>query len=406
MHQTDHHSTATSSSGSFKVFYSDLDLWALTVDQLKQHMKDLGIYHGCSHLRKEELIEKIKEFNHLVEEHHHHDHHGEKRKHNDSEIKKEESPKKEKVSDDILEEDLLHPHSFSSLSISKKEEPAEVAATTHHHITSSHKSKEHRKRRFVSSCPIKTQERIERALTQKLFLIERKVNSAHEQTFVVMGTTGNVYDVVIGEEPSCNCPDAENGNLCKHVLFVLLKVLRIEESSYLIYQHALLPSEIEEIFKKAPANNSMANSQAIATYKHLKGEEERNPFITSNCPICCDGFSQLDEQKEAGYCHCCGVNVHADCLKAWKGFNKEYPCPICKASKMGEGGGGVVASSSHHHSNNNQAKMNEGYLNLSEFQPEIKTTEREYVHSSRWNQRYGYNDDDESSSNQEDDEEY
>ena len=170
MHQTDHHSTATSSSGSFKVFYSDLDLWALTVDQLKQHMKDLGIYHGCSHLRKEELIEKIKEFNHLVEEHHH-DHHGEKRKHNDSEIKKEESPKKEKVSDDILEEDLLHPHSFSSLSISKKEEPAEVAATTHHHIStsgsSSHKSKEHRKRRFVSSCPIKTQERIERALTQK-----------------------------------------------------------------------------------------------------------------------------------------------------------------------------------------------------------------------------------------------
>ncbi|EFC36916.1 predicted protein [Naegleria gruberi] len=400
MHQTDHHhSTATSSSGSFKVFYSDLDLWALTVDQLKQHMKDLGIYHGCSHLRKEELIEKIKEFNHLVEEHHH-DHHGEKRKHNDSELKKEESPKKEKVSDDILEEDLLHPHSFSSLSISKKEEPAEVAATTHHHI-SSHKSKEHRKRRFVSSCPIKTQERIERALTQKLFLIERKVNSAHEQTFVVMGTTGNVYDVVIGEEPSCNCPDAENGNLCKHVLFVLLKVLRIEESSYLIYQHALLPSELEEIFKKAPANNSMANSQAIATYKHLKGEEERNPFITSNCPICCDGFSQLDEQKEAGYCHCCGVNVHADCLKAWKGFNKEYPCPICKASKMGEGGG--VAAASHHHSNNNQAKMNEGYLNLSEFQPEITTTEREYVHSSRWNQRYGYNDD-ESSSNQEDDE--
>jgi len=159
MHQ-DHHTSNTSvntDSKTYQMFYTDLDLWTLTVDQLKQHMKDLGIYHGCSKLRKEELIERIKEFNHP----HEHDHHGEKRKHDEHDLKKEElSPKKEKVDDSVFEEDLLHPHSFDDLSLTMKGE--ESMPTPH-----PHKSNEHRKRRFVSSCPIKTKERIERALTQK-----------------------------------------------------------------------------------------------------------------------------------------------------------------------------------------------------------------------------------------------
>ncbi|CAI5508726.1 unnamed protein product, partial [Closterium sp. Naga37s-1] len=45
--------------------------------------------------------------------------------------------------------------------------------------------------------------------------------------FHVLGATGNVYTVTISQQPSCTCPDYGNGNLCKHVLFVLLRVLHV-----------------------------------------------------------------------------------------------------------------------------------------------------------------------------------
>jgi hypothetical protein len=32
--------------------------------------------------------------------------------------------------------------------------------------------------------------------------------------------TGNIYQVKISKEPNCSCPDALNGNQCKHIVYV------------------------------------------------------------------------------------------------------------------------------------------------------------------------------------------
>ena len=84
--------------------------------------------------------------------------------------------------------------------------------------------------------------RIERALSQRLFLVGRQV-SPQLQSFAVLGSTGNVYDVVISQTPSCTCPDHAKGNLCKHILFVFLRVLRLSRDNPLVWQTALLASE-------------------------------------------------------------------------------------------------------------------------------------------------------------------
>ena len=51
---------------------------------------------------------------------------------------------------------------------------------------------------------------------------------ALRQRFSVLGSTGNVYTVTIGEAGnSCTCPDNYKARgRCKHALFVLLKVRR------------------------------------------------------------------------------------------------------------------------------------------------------------------------------------
>lgn len=39
----------------------------------------------------------------------------------------------------------------------------------------------------------------------------------------IVGTTGNLYEVVIGLVPRCTCPDSQKGNQCKHIIYVSSK---------------------------------------------------------------------------------------------------------------------------------------------------------------------------------------
>jgi hypothetical protein len=70
----------------------------------------------------------------------------------------------------------------------------------------------------MSTLSRKMMDRIERARTQRMFLIRREKVSDCESKFAVLGSTGNVYDVVIDSTPRCTCPDNVNGYLCKHIV--------------------------------------------------------------------------------------------------------------------------------------------------------------------------------------------
>eukprot|EP00775_Hariotina_reticulata_P009934 gene9934-10089_t len=94
--------------------------------------------------------------------------------------------------------------------------------------------------------------RIQRALpgsAHRMFLISTKELAAsgaeggRSQEFTVLGATGNVYTVVVGRHPHCTCPDHARGNLCKHILFVMLRVLKLNINNPLVWQKALLTKE-------------------------------------------------------------------------------------------------------------------------------------------------------------------
>ena len=53
-----------------------------------------------------------------------------------------------------------------------------------------------------------------------------------------------VYEVTVGRHPDCTCPDFQKGNLCKHYLFVMLRVLRLDRADPLVWQRALMKKEV------------------------------------------------------------------------------------------------------------------------------------------------------------------
>lgn len=132
---------------------------------------------------------------------------------------------------------------------------------------------------------------------------------------------------------------------------VMLKVFQARWD--LVYQLALVPSELREIFASAPPIEPDARKE--------DQDGKRKP-IEGDCPIC---FSPLEDGEDIVFCRStCGQNMHADCFKTWastKRSNARDPvtCPMCRSTWEGDDDmvkkikrGGVVSA--------------EGYVNVAD----------------------------------------
>lgn len=192
-------------------------------------------------------------------------------------------------------------------------------------------------------CPAATKVRMQRAQDQRLYLIEQTPLSSrwgNAKEFTILGSTGNVYRVEIGDRVRCNCPDAERGNVCKHQLFVFLRVLKQDAKSPYIYQKALLSRERAHIFDEAPLQADVVAEKKVreAYTKAVKGESQKEePPTTENhrgeasddCAIC---FEALGEEKLA-VCPTCRNAIHSDCLGRWRSASSSNDtCPLCRSA--------------------------------------------------------------------------
>lgn len=184
--------------------------------------------------------------------------------------------------------------------------------------------------------------------------------------FVLLGSTGNVYTVRVGRLVSCDCGDAENARsrVCKHALFVFLRVLQVGKTSPLVFQTALLPSELRAIFTDRPAvkEEVLASRAVMMAYAAAVGQ---TPTCRSeeadDCAVC---LEPLEPQQRMEVCATCANGICTGCLRRLKKAKRRgaVPCPFCRAVSrfpMGSSSGRVCE---------------QGYLN---FAAEIGLSEQE-----------------------------
>jgi len=134
---------------------------------------------------------------------------------------------------------------------------------------------------------------------------------------------GYRYDVTISKIPTCDCPDHAKGNLCKHLLFALIKVVGLPTASPLVYQSAYITQELDTIIEMlrnravqlqtggvgTAASNILANEAVHHCFQdQKKGNRipdhdhdynhnhdantesiQRQEIQGADCPICFDG---------------------------------------------------------------------------------------------------------------------
>ncbi|UJR21491.1 hypothetical protein I4U23_024575 [Adineta vaga] len=230
---------------------------------------------------------------------------------------------------------------------------------------------EKRLRRYRATMTVAIYDRIERALNQRLYLlaISKSTNEFIHREYKVLGQTANVYTVTVTHIPLCTCPDYAKGHLCKHIIFVLHRVLKVDRHSPLLFQQALLTNELYEIFTKADEQNHdssvLAEQPIREAYRAKTGDPdviliskdiEQKPISAEDeCPICFE--SMFGEQTNIIFCSTlCGNNIHKNCFEKWRhaklSMGESVTCPFCRSEWKH-----IIEKDKHSH----------GYLNLAAY---------------------------------------
>ncbi|TKX18712.1 ring finger domain-containing protein 10 [Elsinoe australis] len=223
---------------------------------------------------------------------------------------------------------------------------------------SSKSQEEKRLAKFREKPPQKYWDYHSRALTQRMFVLNRNRGNAEDcphgtpkcpsETVELAGSTGNVYTINITHKPSCTCPDFTKGNKqCKHIIYVLVQVLKAP--SHLAFQLAFLTSELREIFDNA-------GPLPVETISDEDKDGNRRP-VEGDCPICCCDLD--DGKEEVVWCKAaCGNNLHKTCFDQWAASRRgqKVTCPYCRTA-WSEGGDLKTMSKK-------GAVGREGYVNL------------------------------------------
>ncbi|CDS06873.1 hypothetical protein LRAMOSA09398 [Lichtheimia ramosa] len=170
-------------------------------------------------------------------------------------------------------------------------------------------------------------ERLDRALKQRMYVVNRTLQHHHHIQFHVLGSTGNYYTVDITNTMKCNCLDYRYRRLhCKHLLLVLARVFHVQKGSPAYSKLHLTNQELQDVFANCTPEPSVMVSDTVKELinNKLHGvpvvEEEssvqRRDLDEVDCPICYESLAE-EPLVTITFCRTCGNNVHQDCFNKW-----------------------------------------------------------------------------------------
>ncbi|KAH0548557.1 hypothetical protein GP486_007899 [Trichoglossum hirsutum] len=161
---------------------------------------------------------------------------------------------------------------------------------------------EKRLRRFRTSAPRTFNERLERVMTQRMFIIDRNrtdQGGIPEEKFDIAGTTGNIYNAPVRTAEKAISANTSSTSSSKYS-----KPKGLSSINW----HFLLLSELHELFKNAPP-------APVGNGSSEEHPGQRKP-VEGDCPICAEAFEPGKE--EIVWCKAaCGQNVHKQCFEQW-----------------------------------------------------------------------------------------
>ena len=169
-----------------------------------------------------------------------------------------------------------------------------------------------------------------------LFLVHRTGPTVYQ----IKDERDNSCRVILGSTHTCTCKEK---GFCCHILFILLKVLRIPQENHLSQKMGFTDADIdialagnfeERVRPKHLIKKKRSHCPAEKDVANIVDRHILNPDEEEICPICQD-----DMKMEHALTWCrkgCGNNIHAKCMKMYAQYKaptkKDILCPLCRES--------------------------------------------------------------------------
>jgi len=191
-----------------------------------------------------------------------------------------------------------------------------------------------RARPFENHCCENVKEHVKNIIDRdvKFYLVQ----TSGPTSYVVKGALDTKFKVFLGNPHGCSC---KRGNLCVHILFVLLKVLRVSEDDPLVWQSCLIERELDQILRgkvqlRVTKRQYLKKRPCVLAEKSTCKVVEKKEFSGDDvCPICQDSLQCGNERTS----HCrsgCGNSMHSKCMKIWADHQVQIgntvTCPLCR----------------------------------------------------------------------------
>ena len=146
----------------------------------------------------------------------------------------------------------------------------------------------------------------------------------------------------IGSQPSCSCAIGKRvplQELCIHILFVTVRVMRVPTGNPIVWQLSLIDRELDEVLRCAEAPTRFRApltlppsdpAPGLAPGEVLRREVDED----ETCPICYEDLLGVSTD-DLVYCKwSCGRNIHGRCMRVWSDHQaslaRDLSCPLCR----------------------------------------------------------------------------
>lgn len=199
---------------------------------------------------------------------------------------------------------------------------------------------------YRTRCPQVVKDLIVLMRSTRLFLV-----AEHGPTCYIIRSESSrrKHRVTLGSMQACSCGGGGSvgGELCIHLLYVMIKILRLPENNPLVWQLSLTDSEVDKIAEgryaqinrqaaadsRRGSSSSATSSQGGAAAGSTALAKRKALGAGDVCPICQEDMTR-DELLT--FCRHCGNNIHTNCMKMWgehqESTGKLLTCPLCRMS--------------------------------------------------------------------------
>eukprot|EP00762_Andalucia_godoyi_P005626 ANDGO_00509.mRNA.1 SWIM zinc finger protein len=155
------------------------------------------------------------------------------------------------------------------------------------------------------------------------------------------------FRVSLGSPSACSCGLPKIDNLpCIHMLFILIRLFRVSESSPVLASCSFTERQIEDVLsyrycedehsgRTETVRSFLKKSRSSGMSDGSKRVRMRNPKQVETCVVCLDSIVDCPYSMLTFCRSQCGTPVHIACMRVWcdhrRSLRENITCPMCRA---------------------------------------------------------------------------